>query len=85
MEQLYQSFDDSQITQGIFLDFSKAFDTIDYSILIPFCNFVIFHLMPAICSNRKQFIKIDDFKSSLKEVKIRVPQGSVLGPILFLI
>ena len=33
MEQLYQSFNDSKITQGVFLDFSKAFDNIDHRIL----------------------------------------------------
>ena len=90
MEQLYQSFNDSKITQGIFLDFSKAFDTIDHSILIkklPFYNFSsdACNLLESYLSNRKQFVKIDDFKSSLKEVRIGVPQGSVLGPILFLI
>ena len=75
---------------GIFLDFSKAFDTIDHSILIkklPFYNFSsdACNLLESYLSNRKQFVKIDDFKSSLKEVRIGVPQGSVLGPILFLI
>ena len=61
MEQLYSNSNDSQITQGIFLDFSKAFDTIDHQILIeklPFYNFTnsACNLLNSDLSNRKQFV-----------------------------
>ena len=36
-------------------------------------------------SNRKQFVSISSYKSNLADVKCRVPQGSILGPLLFLI
>ena len=90
MEQLYSNFDESKITQGIFLDFSKAFDTIDHEILmkkLPFYNFTndACLLLKSYLSNRKQYVKIDHFQSSLSDINIGVPQGSVLGPILFII
>ena len=90
MEQLYSNFNDSQITQGIFLDFSKAFDTIDHQILIeklPFYNFTnsACNLLHSYLSNRKQFVKLSNHTSFQRDVSIGVPQGSVLGPILFLI
>ena len=83
MEQLYSNFNDNQITQGIFLDFSKAFDTIDHKILIekqPFYNFTnsACNLLNSYLSSRKQFVKLSNHTSSQ-------PQGSVLGPIFFLI
>ena len=76
--------------QGIFLDFSKAFDTINHQILVdklPFYNFSsdACVLIQSCLSNRKQLVKINDHNSALREVKIGVAQGSVLGPILFLI
>lgn len=90
MEHLYDSFNNSKITQGIFLDFSKAFDTINHDILIkklPFYNFTndACDLLKSYLENRKQFVKINDHSSTMKKVDIGVPQGSVLGPILFLI
>ena len=76
--------------RGIFSDFSKAFDTINHQILVdklPFYNFSsdACVLIQSYLSNRKQFVKVNDHSGALREVKIRVPQGSVLGPILFLI
>ena len=90
MEQLYSNFDESKITQGIFLDFSKAFDTIDHEILIkklPFYHFTndACLLLKSYLSNRKQYVKINNFQSLLSDINIGVPQGSVLGPILFII
>ena len=90
MEQLYSNFDESKITQGIFLDFSKAFYTIDHEILIKklpcyhFTNDACL-LLKSYLSNRKQYVKINNFQSSLSDINIGVPQGSVLGPILFII
>ena len=90
MEKLYSNFNSSEITQGVFLDFSKAFDTIDHKILLqklPFYNINnnACQLLKSYLSNRKQFVKIDNVSSPLQDIEMGVPQGSVLGPILFLI
>ena len=91
MEQPHSNFNYSQIrvTQGIFLDFSKAYNTIDHNILIeklPFYNFTnsACNLLNSYLSNRKQFVKLSNHISSQRDVSIGAPQGTVLGPILFL-
>ena len=65
VNQLYQSFDESKFTLGIFIDLSKAFDTVDHKILtkklelygIKGCNLRWFQ---SYLSNRKQFITYGD-------------------------
>lgn len=78
------------LTLGVFLDFSKAFDTVDHIILLK--KLKLYGLPKILCSwfesylkNRKQFIYADCFASSLLAVVCGVPQGSILGPLLFLI
>ena len=71
------------------LDLSAAFDTLDHNILIDILNrhFNISDLaLSWFCSylsQRSQFVKMDNFSSSLTSLNSGVPQGSVLGPILF--
>ena len=69
LEELYEKSNESRITQGIFLDFSKAFDTINHDISIqkpPYYNFTneACNLLNSYLSNRTQYVQIDQHKSS---------------------
>ena len=80
----------SKAIQTIFLDFSKAFDTVNHKILLnklPFYNFneSAVNLIKSYLSNGKQYVKIKTESSAMQTIKMGVPQGSVLGPLLFLI
>ena len=72
------------------LDLRKAFDTVDHNILLNILwNYgirgKIYNWFKNYLENRKQYVKINGYISSKKQIICGVPQGSVLGPILFLI
>ena len=73
-----------------FIDLKKAFDTVDHQILLEKCyNYglrgSIYQILANFLSNRQQFVEHDNKRSVLEKICYGVPQGSVLGPLLFLI
>ena len=90
VNQITEAFSQGKYTLGVSLDFSKAFDTVNHNILLEKLkaygiqseNLKWFR---SYLSKRKQFILYEDFKTEMKIVKCGVPQGSILGPLLFLI
>ena len=90
IENIQTQLDEGKYCAGVFVDLKKAFDTVDHNILLRkldyygirgianewFCSYL---------KKRKQFVSIQNNMSSIKEILTGVPQGSVLGPLLFLI
>ena len=78
-------------TLAVFLDFSKAFDTIDHAILMRKLEHYSIrgtpqNLIKSYLNNRKQYCKINNINSSTESLPpYGVPQGSILGPLLFII
>lgn len=75
---------------GIFIDLSKAFDTLDHSILLDKLDNsgirgTANDLIASYLSNRQQYTSILGESSDLRDILFGVPQGSVLGPLLFLL
>ena len=78
----------SEITLGILLDYSKAFDTIDHLMLLEKLHQLNFSvqakkLLHSYVLERQQFVQVDDKSSSVKLNNFGVAQGSIWGPVLF--
>ena len=74
----------------ILLDFAKAFDTVNQDILLKKLEYygirgIALDWFRSYLSNRKQCTEIGNFRSTFSDVKCGVPQGSILGPLLFLL
>jgi len=90
IDSIHKSLDSCKIVCGVFLDLQKAFDTVQYDILLnKLSNYGIrgvehkcFH---SYLYQRCQYTVIGTVNSSTAFVSCGIPQGSVLGPMLFLI
>ena len=89
-ERIKESIDNGKFGCGIFIDLKKAFDTVNHKILLTKLEHYgirneIFKWFESYLTGRKQYVFFNGESSDLKEITCGVPQGSVLGPLLFLI
>ena len=82
--------DKSLMTGAVFIDLSKAFDTVDHARLLS--KLLIYGIKDREMSwfsnylfNRKQYVAIDGQSSEMQAISCGVPHGSILGPLMFIL
>ena len=89
-EKIRSALDQDKFASGIFVDLQKAFDTVNHEILLDKLNYygfrgIINQWFRSYLQGRKQRVCVNGFVSKVKTIQHGVPQGCVLGPILFLL
>ena len=88
IDRLFNQMNNHKIPTNFYIDLSKAFDSLQHDILLAklahhgLTNKAI-ALLKSYLSNRKQYVQLSDVRSSVRPILVGVPQGSILGLLLF--
>jgi hypothetical protein len=90
IDQIKESIDNKEHVLGLFLDVEKAFNCVNHKILLHKLDHYgfrghILKLLSSYVSDRSQFTRINNVNSATNIINYGVPQGSILGPLLFLL
>ena len=90
VENVRKAWEEGEHCLGVFIDFKKAFDTVDHSILLAKMEHlgirgIPLELIRSYLSDRMQYVVFGSSESRHREVLVGVPQGSILGPLFFLL
>ena len=90
VDKIIREMDKGKLPICIFLDLSKAFDTLNHKILLDKLHYygvngTSLTLFESYLTDRKQYVQYDQINSDMSQIQTGVPQGSILGPLLFLI
>ena len=90
VDKITNAVEENETTIGIFLDLLKAFDTIDHSILLHKLEHygfrgIVLEWFKNYLSNRTQYVAFNNCTSEPGNITCGVPQGSILGPLLFIL
>jgi hypothetical protein len=82
--------ENGNVCLGLFVDLKKAFDSVNHSIMCDKLNLygirgIALKWFKNYLSNRQQYVELNNAKSDLKSISVGVPQGSILGPTLYLL
>ena len=89
-ETIRKTLDNNKYGCGVFIDFRKAFDTVNHSILLQQLEHYVIHdvahsWFKSYLTDRRQYVHLNGINSETKDIYCGVPQGSVLSPLLFLL
>ena len=90
VDEIVNADNNNEITAGVFMDLSKAFDTLNHDILLSKMNNygfrgIVLEWFRNYLSNRKQYVVYNNHNSKIKSIDTGMPQGSILGPLGFII